>query len=748
MSGKHYLLRITLKSDLCVGSGYSYAGIIDSDVCYDALGLPDIPARRLKGCLREAAEMIGLSGEETDRLFGADAQDAARGIFLGNARLEHYGEMRSELLHMGKNMRKYVTPQNVLEEFTSVRAQTKIGENGAAKDNSLRFSRIVNHYSPVGSGQEELCFAAEVELDGEKTAEMLERVAKAVRNIGLNRNRGMGSVQCRLDPVSQEPKLQKNDCSAAEDEELYVLRYRIRNTAPLILSSGNDFKTEKYISGRSVLGFFAGAYLAEGGDADSEEFASLFLKNQVIFSTLYPAEEEGSAPGQGEFLPVYYPAPFYIKRLKKTKKYVNVSKELPVQEADCEERGIETAYACGNGNQPKRLRETFCRMQGGKIRVIEPAVDIVYHHTKKSKRQNAADGELLYSLETLREQQTFAGELIGSGRAIKRLARLLERGTLRFGKSKSAQYGTCVLADVPTVEKAKNDSVTYPAGSRILVVLQSDALFLGENGWISGSREVRKQIREVLGIEESEEGYTEMETKALTGYYSKWNQKRPAVPAVLAGSTFEFRLAKEWKSSGNVVFLGEQTGEGFGRAEIVPNNGTEFRICEEADSEKIAGAHRYSAELARKILLKEAWERLMRRTASARLGFQNSASLGRIALMLDDSINAFPDDPEECYRDFRKRIASVKKAELKKKAESVLGEWICPDGELSAKELRYLHGKLPEQESEMQELEALYQQLGTVSFAEEMKKQWSCYLTALLVQEKYNLKHGEDRADD
>ena len=33
-------LRITLKSDLCVGSGYSYAGIIDSDVSYDECGLP------------------------------------------------------------------------------------------------------------------------------------------------------------------------------------------------------------------------------------------------------------------------------------------------------------------------------------------------------------------------------------------------------------------------------------------------------------------------------------------------------------------------------------------------------------------------------------------------------------------------------------------------------------------------------------------------------------------------------------
>ena len=51
-------LKITLKSDLCVGSGYSFAGIIDSDICYDDCGFPYIPAKRIKGCLREAYETL------------------------------------------------------------------------------------------------------------------------------------------------------------------------------------------------------------------------------------------------------------------------------------------------------------------------------------------------------------------------------------------------------------------------------------------------------------------------------------------------------------------------------------------------------------------------------------------------------------------------------------------------------------------------------------------------------------------
>ena len=86
-------LKITLKSDLCVGSGYSYAGIVDSDICYDEVGLPYIPGKRLKGCMREAAELIGVSEVEIERLFGTRGADRPNGVFFGNAYIEDYDEI-------------------------------------------------------------------------------------------------------------------------------------------------------------------------------------------------------------------------------------------------------------------------------------------------------------------------------------------------------------------------------------------------------------------------------------------------------------------------------------------------------------------------------------------------------------------------------------------------------------------------------------------------------------------------------
>ena len=751
MNQRKYQLRITLKSDLCVGSGYSYAGIIDSDVCYDAVGLPYIPAKRLKGCLREAAELIGLGEKETEELFGKGGQEAPRGVFLGNAYLENYEEMRKELFHIGKSMGKYITPQSILEQFTTIKAQTKIGKNGAAQDNSLRFTRTVNHYSPLD--MRELCFISEVSFVGVKEGclkEKLERTAKAMRNIGMNRNRGLGSVWCELSSSSSQENQMEIDFSPIEkDDEIYTLKYFVRNESPLVLSSSNDFKTEKYISGRSVLGYFAGAYLAAGGSGDSEEFENLFLKNQVIYSGLYPSERGEDSKKRK----VYYPAPAYVKRLKKTKRYVNTSKEIPAKEDECAQKHVDAAYACGNGNLPKKLKGKFCCMEDGKIWVKEPETEIVYHHTKKSKKRNASDGNLLYTSEALREQQIFAGEIRGEGRAVRLLGRLLEQGTLHFGKSKSSQYGTCVPDGIPHIEKTLSEEIIYPEGSRILVVFRSDALFTGDTGWVTEMRKVREQIRQKLGIQEKQEEavYTEIETGVLTGYYSKWNLKRPAIPVVKAGSTFEFCLAQELKVMSKTLFLGELTGEGFGMTEIISNSYDEFCIFEgevqEAEEKKPVRI----GKLCQRILLKEAEERLMRKAGRAKLEFVNPSALGRITLMLANSINAFPDDFEGRYRDFRHRISSIKNQELKKKAENILGQWICRKEEISVSSLQYI----PREENlskagedgELRELELLYQKAGgsEEEFEKELAKLWSNYLMAVLVQEKYNLKQGGEK---
>lgn len=61
------VIRITLHSDLCAGNGESRGNAVDTDIVLTAAGLPRIPARRLKGCLRAAAGELAALGDEAAR---------------------------------------------------------------------------------------------------------------------------------------------------------------------------------------------------------------------------------------------------------------------------------------------------------------------------------------------------------------------------------------------------------------------------------------------------------------------------------------------------------------------------------------------------------------------------------------------------------------------------------------------------------------------------------------------------------
>ena len=67
---KEMKIFITLRSDLCASSGKGWSATIDNDVCFDEYGLPYIPARRIKGCLKAAASLLEMPADAVNRLFG------------------------------------------------------------------------------------------------------------------------------------------------------------------------------------------------------------------------------------------------------------------------------------------------------------------------------------------------------------------------------------------------------------------------------------------------------------------------------------------------------------------------------------------------------------------------------------------------------------------------------------------------------------------------------------------------------
>ena len=829
---------ITLKSDLCAGSGYSYAKIIDSDICYDAYGIPYIPARRIKGCLKEAASLIGVKNIE--ELFGKRGNDGIQGVYIENAYIEDYDAIKKGLHHLwnvsSKGLRedyqKYITPQNVLEQFSSVKAQTKIDENGVAEDGSLRNTRVINQYSPFHqetteqvemrfvasmalpsqyqaetTEQVEMRFVAEINFEADENGNIpkdLENSIKALRNMGLNRNRGLGSVKCELEEYPTKPnpddpqkELIKDEVAAGEEEENCVLEYIIENVSPLMLSTVNDYATERYISGQSVVGFLAGVYVRKHGEEMKREegqkkFNEWFLENKIIYSALYPYEDTVT----------YYPAPSYINCLKKTKKMVNMSVMSKI-DFDNEKTKIykQSPYRMDGGNPPKPQRGKFIGIDGTEYKIKEVETELIFHHSRDEEKN-----QQLYMLEAIKTGQQFRGTIRGKGSILKELKQYLEEETIRFGKSKSAQYGTCKLVS-GTLRKVKveDGQQNCEKGDSILVVLQSDAIFVEEARYTVDFKKVRKQIKEQLGISEKvpetdeekerETPYSEIEVKELTGYYGKWNLKRQAIPVVAAGSTFEFFLGENWSISSNALpYVGVRRGEGYGLVQVVQNQKIKkdqeitedlyaldkcITSNEETDStqedatsssshsnlesvgsvESTSKATTYSPSsldkktksICKEILMKEAKEILKRK--AIKVGEDtvcnkwkvSAASLGKVVLMVQEILKNNT-DKKDAYESLLKEIEEIKKEGtrnalldfMKQEVGESYDQFIyLPDENSSNKK------KSNESNEILLKLKELYNELEknnstiTDAFRDELSKCWDTYLLMIFTQIKY-----------
>jgi len=132
-------IRMELKSDLCPSSGDGFAGFVDTDVCFDDFGLPYIPSKRLKGCLRECGlDIVSVDASyesDFDKLFGETGKLVPGALIIGNGRLENYDEI---IRSLGSAHRS-----ELAEVYTSVISRTKM-EDGKFAQGTLRTIRFLN----------------------------------------------------------------------------------------------------------------------------------------------------------------------------------------------------------------------------------------------------------------------------------------------------------------------------------------------------------------------------------------------------------------------------------------------------------------------------------------------------------------------------------------------------------------------------------------------------------------------------
>lgn len=613
-----YEIRIELMSDLCTASGEGYSTTIDTDVVTDKFGIPYIPARRLKGCLRDAAVYIyGEGSDIIDRIFGVRGDISPGSLVVENATIEEYVSF-SKMCRDNNQPAKKVT-----ELFAETIASTAVELNGKAKDNSLRFIRTVSH-SKAWNNDQNLVFCADVEIDDEYV-DALRRICKALRHIGHKRNRGFGNIRCTLSE-KKNPAVNIEVLTAIDDDKEYVITYAVHLDESLMLPSKTADETMDFISGQAVVGSFAEKYLKVHKPDDV--FDDIFLSGNVRFSNLYITDRE---------LSQYVPVPQIFGKTKQSGEIFDLT---------VKERG---------DNIVKPLKNGFIN---SKLQVIKPLTERVYHNNIKDTNGG------LYIQNCLQNDQMFMGTISGKGVFIKVLASLISDGRISFGRSKTAQYSRCSIVGFD-ISEAVYRKLDLKNGDKIIYLFESDVLTSGEN------TASLSDVCSELGICESDlEPESCLKYRRISGYLSVMRLQRSHSRAIAAGSALVIKCPEN-KCLDEIMYIGGRQNEGFGKirvfkaGELLKNEVKKLK----APTVGIQSAH----DDIRKMFDTLDKDENMR-NAAIKYAVNNkeafldekkwgAAFIGRVTLMLKQS---------DSENNFKARIDSIKTGNKKQAAESFL----------------------------------------------------------------------------
>lgn len=548
---KKWQLRIETLSDLCVSDGNVYNSLVDTDICYDEYGFPYIPAKRIKGCLRECALELSDWGVAIPmkELFG-EAGFESGNIRIGNAMLSNVSEKREEIIQ-GNNTILF-HPQNILNYYSYIRTQTSLDqETGVAKDTSLRTTRVAN---------KGLTFVADVEADDEYV-DVVKKCCTVFTNMGNNRTRGMGEIKAELIAAERkEAKLQHAEWQNGAD----YLAYTIYTDEAVICKSvaGGEAVTQDYIEGSKVFGMIATCLKKQNKDVvDFLNQGELICANAYIGGDGYRYTE--------------VPACFYSIKNNKTE-YIN---QIYAKESDKKE-----------GEQLNQMKHCYVKCHGNILHKKNVITEEHYHHRRaddKSKGRamgNAQDGKGLgwaYQMHSISPNQELKGFIIGTPEQIKVIYDCLSEQEVNFiGYARNSQYGKVRLQieKVGTFEDFK--TVTC---KELLVKLDAPAIVYSDKAFYSTNvADLLKEIEVELDIpmDQVEEYHQYINYTTLGGYNVTWNCRKPTIEAFDKGSVlhivFKEDVSLKLKEK---YFIGERITEGYGETTVEVIAASEGCIC-------------------------------------------------------------------------------------------------------------------------------------------------------------------------
>lgn len=533
---KRGIITIELLSDLCVSDGGAYNSLIDTDICYDDLGFPFIPAKRLRGCLRECALELKEWGEalEPSELFGSEgAMSNHARVRIGNARLKDYASMSEYVLQNKGNA--IVHHQNVLNAFSYVRSQTSIDyETGVANDGSLRSMRVADRG---------LVFQAQVSVTGQdedKTFTDLKKCCQVLRHMGIARTRGLGEVKVTLD-LERLPDQVKEAKHAPWVEGANALSYEICLLEPVICKSvnGGEANTQDYIEGSKVLGLIAQNL--------KDEFIPFMNDGKVRVTNAY-LSQNGQRMTE---------VPGFVYGIK------NNSDNYVDKVCENEENSKENV-----SRQLSQMKHCYVRLHDGELDKADVMTQIRYHHRRPNDKSigradsTQGDNSNFYMMESILEGQTFAGRIYGQDRLKKVYDILTSKEDWHIGYSKTSEYGKVSIR----VTAVGHEKVQKVQAKKICVTLTSPSIVYGEKAMATIQwKELVKEILAALEINEEPKTVKRfLKYATLGGFNVTWNERKPTLDVFDKGTALVMEFADEVEMAVGTAWIGERNSEGYG----------------------------------------------------------------------------------------------------------------------------------------------------------------------------------------
>lgn len=627
----NYRLTITLNSDICIGNGESKGNSIDSDICVDEMGIPYIPARRIKGCLRDTAEFLFSNGYKIDNkklresdvteLFG-DPFGNKGSIIITDAQMWNSSSIAASIRKLKKENKEYLNdilhPEKIERCFTAIRGQTKM-EDGLKVDGTLRFTRVLTKNNYIFNKDIPVKFISNIEIDENvNLVKLLEASCKGTRHIGTNRNRGLGNVTMMLEKVSDnnKPVLEIASNGNVVPGKKYELEYKISLDSMVSIPGFGESIT--LIPGSSVIGCFGG-YFINKNPQEMKVFEDLFLNGKVKWSALTPV-----VSGK-----ISKPVPMLLLELKNADgKIINQYGENKLEWKRFKPKTLDGKYAIKN----------------------DDGFEIVSVHTH-AQYHNSISKEMLYMQDAIDAGCIYGGTVTFDGKYYDDIVDIISNANLRFGRSRNVQYSNCHI--IPHINVKPFEEKNKNIKGHIYIVANSDLIIREKGVNITDGDDIREYIATKLDLNDYEKSEdTDCIKYGLNGGFNNmWHLQKMHTSTVKAGSVFCFNISET--ELPECTYIGDMLQEGFGSISIYSKDEIERLVnnkkgkidIEDTDADIMLCKNIENALIA--MVVKECMIRYSRNNTY----YDYKIPISRLRLMLQRSTD---------YKDFRNKITSIK----------------------------------------------------------------------------------------